>query len=375
MPTYGWIYEQAVERALQGSESVSVATAWPESSRIACPFCTRTLEDKTEWQRHITVEHPIEPPVLLVGGRPLWKAATFRRALSASAITCANVTRIRVGAGDDEWTETDEDGLRYVLSQARDDTLGVELVNERHADGSTARRTTFVRFEVPDEASLRTVDAAFIEYLARNDLRFDEHVVAFDKGTSHLAGAARYRCALADFATGVCVRDGDPTTTLSRPQGNDKLRAAAGVLRDYPERAVARIALVIARIALGDPETAFPETAVPRLDAATSMLRALAGHQALPPAESSIETREEVALCPVDALTAQLAAGLASARTLDGQAILRGLADGTGGVEVIIARSALLATGARVTPAVDAKWRRSIWQDGAFAGWMGGMDD
>ena len=372
MPTFGWILEGREEHQAGLFDPVDPSpSGGPRSQRSPCPFCERTFDDDRAWGQHLAVDHPIEPPVLLVDGLPFWKAGSVRRPLAASSVSTANASLLRVGDAGGELQSVDVRGLRAALSRARHGVLEVELVNVRNADGATSSRRTLLRFEVPKPSELRAVEEIFVERLARDALSMDA-VMEFRRVTQRL-GAPRYRAALGDFAMAIAARSGDPHSTLGTTDAEHKLRTTAETLTDFVDRPVARTVLVTSRLALCDAASPFPATGVPELDRASHVLRALVGDATLTRPSVTKSSSEQRPMCPVDPRTADLVATLAALRVPTSKAVrdrLRRIALDGDRRASIVAMSALLRVNAAQHDAEARTWRRAVSQDRMFARYL-----
>ncbi len=80
MPTVGWIQETAVDRYW---ERGGLGDQYPPTPMIHyCAYCTRQFESTKELSTHISVDHPVERPVIFIGNRAALSEQTIRTPLS-----------------------------------------------------------------------------------------------------------------------------------------------------------------------------------------------------------------------------------------------------------------------------------------------------
>lgn len=305
MPTAGWIIDYVEERRAQAIHRLQ-ATAIaripsPPLARLRCPYCNRTFapSEGTALEQHIAFEHPIQPPVLVLGGRVMPSPYVVRSTLRAADLAVANATSARLRDPDGRWSDHRPADLPAAMASVGEGTMTVALENVR--DGRVRSQQTWtVKVAVAREEDLATVDEAFVDILARPDVSMAD-VNRFARATSAAASATDYASALGCYAIGVIVKDQNPArgATQRYEEHRAKYQAALDVLAGFPQRVVARAVAACVRINLNDVQSPPPASGIWHVDRSLEWLHGLATGQPVPP-PSAEPQGAEYALCPID---------------------------------------------------------------------------
>jgi hypothetical protein len=95
MPTVGWIREGDWEAFLEATESVaSPGPPLPPSYR--CPFCNTVLSSVASLQSHVSGQHFVARPILLVGGKEPTRGDILRVPIAPQCLLTANATNCEI---------------------------------------------------------------------------------------------------------------------------------------------------------------------------------------------------------------------------------------------------------------------------------------
>src|SRR5436309_1212472 len=92
MPTLGWILETAEERFYERGGD-GMASHVP--AKVKCPICDAEFDDLLALSWHVSDLHPLERPLLLIGGAAIPSSAVFSVQPDPAVIAFANTTTIR----------------------------------------------------------------------------------------------------------------------------------------------------------------------------------------------------------------------------------------------------------------------------------------
>ena len=261
-----------------------------------CPECYAEFSGEVDLGDHLTTEHPILQPHLLVGGTRVPANWVIRQPLDTSAFQIMNATEVELGIDGGPLRSTSAETFQKVLARTPDGILELLL----RARGTSRRYE--IRILIPDEEELRLVEGEFTAHLARNDVTVSD-VRRFDEALSVGAGAREYASALADYVYGVLAKEGAGQTTLPFAGFPEKLKRSLAIVRGFERPLAAALASCI-RFNLNDFRSAWKPCGVQMLDRAFWVFRQralLRTFDSAPP--SPRQTGLEVPLCPVDTVT------------------------------------------------------------------------
>ena len=296
MPTLDWLQQTALDRFYErGGEDPLPPRPLP------CPVCGEPILDQTLLADHLGSSHPLSAPRLLINGAAIVGDRILHRHPPRDAVEVANAAELLVsenGGPSKPWSVA---ALRDTLSGRDSVLLDVTLRNSRAGDGTTISERVRLRVAVPDPTALDVADRCFLELLARDNL--DEFWLdRFVDAAAERPSGARYASALHEYGVAILVKDqvGGTTAALPFAAHRDKLQRSLSVLREFPERPVARAVCGFIGFGLNDFSGDTRPSGVPELDRCAGALRTLAEATsgAVTPA-GAVGGR-----CPTDAATA-----------------------------------------------------------------------
>lgn len=300
MPTVGWIQETAIDRYW---ERGGLKDQYPPTPKIYyCPYCTRQFESTGEFSTHISVDHPIERPLLLIHNRAAHSEQTVRSPISRDAIDVTHVNRIRVIKDGGECRECSADELKLRISGNENGHYSITLSNSDPSNERTVEASYVLRVKIAGQAELDSVDEHFIRALAIDDLRMSD-VRRFSDACAKYSGADEYASALAVYVTGVLIKDQNENTGVSLPLFNykEKMQQALETLHDF-DRPVPRAICASIKFNLNDFRTPPLLSGAEMLDAANAFFAAVArGVTArLTSRTDMLDGDIELPACPID---------------------------------------------------------------------------
>jgi hypothetical protein len=256
---------------------------------------------------HLGAAHPLAHPRLLIDGEIVVKRRTLHHRLPAGSLTLANATELIVscdGRPSAPWTPA---ALEKALVNAESLVVEITLIN-RSGERTAVPETLTLTVAVPNVEDLDEADRCFEEFLAREDL--DERWLdRFADATGDLGEARHYATALHQYCVAILIKDQSSGTGTALPfaEHRAKLQRALNVLRNFPERPVARAVCGFIRFSLNDFIGGTSPAGVPRLDECTAALQRAAG--LTPIRVEPVAKTAEAGRCPTDTLTGLLLDG------------------------------------------------------------------
>ena len=256
--TYGWILESASDAFLESTESLPDPKPAPEPT-YSCSFCDRVFDDKRLWQDHVSGQHRVERPVILLRGCEPVKHHVIRTALSREDILTVNATSARV-AIDGEYLPAMS--LRKVsdrIAALRQAEIRLILVNDSQNNAEPVESSYKISVRIAETHELRDVEKAFAEFMIPPAVSKDSNEQSISRALidqfladprSTGAGAV-YAAGLADYLTGILLIERPETERLTTPVARyrELYGAALDCLADF-DRPLARLIVNIIRFAL-----------------------------------------------------------------------------------------------------------------------------
>lgn len=300
MPTVGWIQETAIDRYWERGD---LREQYPPTPKIFyCPYCTRHFESNGKFSTHISVDHPIERPLLLIHSRVAHSEQTVRSLLSRDAIEVTHVNRIRVSKDGEGSRECSPDELRMRISGNENGYYSITLSNSDADKERTVEANYIVRIKIVDEAELDRVDEHFIRALAIDDPTMG-NVRRFSDACAKYSDADEYASALAVYVTSVLIKDQNENTRVSLPLFNykEKMQQALETLHDF-DRPIPRAICASIKFNLNDFRNPPLASGAVILDAANKFFAAVArgGTARLTSRTKMPDGAIELAACPID---------------------------------------------------------------------------
>ena len=307
--TYGWILESASDAFLEGTESLPGPKLAPEPT-YSCPFCNRVFDDRHLWQGHVSGQHRVGRPVILLRGREPAKRHVIRTALSREDILTVNATSAQVKIDGEDIPAM---SLRKVcdrLAALRQAEMSLRLVNASQHNAKPVNSTYEISVRIAETHELRNVEKAFAEFMippaaSKDSSRQSISRALIDQfigaGAGVGAGAgADYVAGLAEYLMGVLVKERPATErlTTSSARYRELYGEALVHLADF-ERPLARLIVSIIRFSLNDFSCAATQTGFWELDDANDLLRN--------PEQATLsffdENAARLSVCPIDHAT------------------------------------------------------------------------
>jgi len=308
MPTIGWIQETAVERFLTGTEAITVDS----TPRYACPHCDRRFFNSDELLTHLGLDHPLSIPALVIDSTMAASDVSVRRKIALSAFRIHNCTSCGLSKNGGAFQSISPSDLPKFLAGERSSTCELRLVNDRSIDHGRAATTIRLSFRIPDEASLKTIDAEFVRHLAVEHPRLSD-VDLFREKCPDSPAELEYASALGDYVIGLAIKERHPDAGahLDFENYKPKFASALAVLQEFP-RLLARSIASLIQFNFNNFSGCVPPPQVPELAIAGTFFQHLAtGTQELGSVREVPERTESI--CPVDIVTHRI---LRSARKL-----------------------------------------------------------
>ena len=291
------VYPCDPAHAVGSTDGPVIASEFRRSHR--CPECAAEFLSEVDLGDHLTTEHPIPQPHLILGGIRVPRNWVIRQPVDSTALQIMNTTEVDIGINGAPLRSASPTALRQILDGTR------EAVLELHLRTRGAFHRYDIRILVPEEEELRHLESEFMTRLARDDVTVSD-VRRFDEAISVGPGAREYASALADYVYGMLAKDGAGQTTLPFAAFPDKLKRSLGILGAF-ERPLATAVASCIRFNLNDFRGPWSPCGVRAVDHAFRIFRqrAFAGtpDSTVPsPPENGIQHP----LCPVDAVTQSL---------------------------------------------------------------------
>ena len=165
------VYPCDPAHAVGSTDGPVIATELRHSHR--CPECLAEFSCEVDLGDHLTTEHPIPQPHLLLGGTRVPGNWVIRQPVNTAALQM-NATEVDLGINGAPLRSTSVAAFRQVLDRTR------EAVLELHLRTRGAVQRYDILILIPEEEELHRLESEFMTRLARDDVtvsdvrRFDE---------------------------------------------------------------------------------------------------------------------------------------------------------------------------------------------------------
>ena len=267
--------------------------------RHLCPECHAEFSHDVEVGEHLTTQHPILQPHVLLGGTRIPTNWIVRQPVTTATFRIMNATEVFLGINGNPLRPTSSDEVRELLVQTSDGVLELHLRNR------SASQRYNIRVLVPEPDELRRVDAEFAANLARTDVTVSD-VRHYGDILSVGPAAREYAAALADYVYGVLAKDGAGQTTLVFEAFVSKFKQSLDIVRAYDRPLATAIASCI-RFNLNDFQGTYRPCGVQVLDRAHQIFQQLSlGNAPRLSHEKPHQATVQTPLCPIDSLTQKI---------------------------------------------------------------------
>ena len=288
------VYPCDPAHAVGSTDGPVVAKEFRHSHR--CPECLAPFSCEADLRDHLTTEHPILQPHLLLGGTRTPRNWVIRQPVNTATLQIMNATEVGLSINGAPLRPTSVTAFRQVLDRTREAVLELHLCTR----GAVQRYDILIL--IPEKQELHCLEREFMTRLARDDVTVSD-VRRFDEALTVGPGAREYSSALADYVYGMLAKDRAGQIMLPFEAFPDKLKGSLSILRTF-ERPLATAVATCIRFNLNDFRGAWQPCGVRPLDHAFWIFRQRAFGETpdrtapLPP-----ENGIEYPLCPVDAMT------------------------------------------------------------------------
>jgi hypothetical protein len=302
MPTYGWIQESSWDAFLEGTQRTPDPGP-PSPPTFRCPFCDSILSSPAQLQNHVSGDHFVARPILLIGGIEPTETSVIRSPRGIGTFFIANATNAEIEVDGGAQVPIAVTGLARELSKLKQGEISISLSNTSQVRAMPVTTHYDISFRIADAAKLRNVEAAFSERIMSSTLSraLIEHFL-HDPRCRH--AGSDYAEGLASFTLGVLLKERPSSEYLTTPfaRYRESYGSSLRILDDI-QRPFARLISNVVRFALNDFTKSDAPTGYWELDLATALLRDPELKDL--PCEPGPETlRREV--CPVDHGTGQI---------------------------------------------------------------------
>ena len=170
MPTYGWVREDGLEAFYYGTERLR-NPAPPSRPAFLCPFCVTSYESRHDLQSHVSAEHTVERPILLIRGKEPPRRTTVRTELSVSDIYVENATRISLVSNGLPPESFPPDILSSYLASYTNGEVTLYLANDPEKNSTPVVSVYDLVIRVATVDQLRDVEHAFQEIIIKGEVK------------------------------------------------------------------------------------------------------------------------------------------------------------------------------------------------------------
>lgn len=312
MPTIGWVHEGRWDAFLYATERVPEPGP-PVPAVFPCPFCSNAFASATAVQDHISVEHRIGRPILLMQGQEPGQDQIIRSQFNCCDVMTVNATSavIALDGGANAVLATAQIGEH--LSQIDQGNVYLTLTNTSERNAAPVASSYRLSFRIVDAKILQEVESAFFTHMLVSSLSIDT-IRGFLDDPSCQGSAADYAGSLAEYVMGVLVKEQPAGQGIGSPLGRYRELFGSSVQGLSPHRRpLPQLLCALMRFALNDLSQDFEDIGFRDLNIAVAMMRG--PDTCWEPTAATAEARRPV--CPVDHGTGMIlgmAARLASER-------------------------------------------------------------
>ncbi len=251
MPTYGWILEGDLEAFFEGTERIDDPGP-PLPPSFQCPFCTAVMGAKSQLQDHVSANHHVARPILLLGNQEPARSSIIRSRKFDQDIVVANATTASVAFDGGKATSRPANKIASLLSKIKQGEVSVTLVNDSQINAAPVTTPYKISFRIANPQELKEVELAFSDKIMSAPLS-RASIGAFLNDPKCQGAGSDYADGLATYAMGVLLKERPASEQLTTPfaRYRESYGSALQVLSDF-SRPFARLISEVIRFALND---------------------------------------------------------------------------------------------------------------------------
>jgi hypothetical protein len=135
MPTVGWIREGDWEAFLEATEPATKPGP-PLPPSYHCPFCIAVLPSVGILQSHVSAEHFVARPLVLVGGKELTEGHVIRSQDELKSLAIANATKVDVAVNGGACAQVQPLEVARQFAKLEQAEVSIVLSNASQARGT-----------------------------------------------------------------------------------------------------------------------------------------------------------------------------------------------------------------------------------------------
>jgi molecular chaperone DnaK len=164
MPTVGWIREGDWEAFLEATEPV-ISLGPPLPPSYPCPFCSTILPSAARLQNHVSAEHHVARPILLVDGKEPTESYVLRLPVAKKSLIFANVTNVQVTINGGTPRSILSSDLASEIAKLKHADVSISLSNASQVRAAPVITRYDFLIRIADAISLKNVELAFSEMI------------------------------------------------------------------------------------------------------------------------------------------------------------------------------------------------------------------
>jgi hypothetical protein len=208
--TCGWQYELDRDAILAREPTPGPRL---HEELYTCQFCKQSFKSWKQLDAHVTTEHSVRRPMLIIGDREPMRDAHFMHRIAAADVCAIHTTEIVISRDGAAPVLVERGDLGLRLADCVRSVVRVRLINAQSRNVQPVVYEYVLRISAPDPDELAAADDRFLTILGRADPTIAD-VDRFVTIESESAAAA-YLSGLADYVRGILLKDGDPASGVT----------------------------------------------------------------------------------------------------------------------------------------------------------------
>lgn len=236
MPTLGWRWERDRDHGedwLSEQSSIFHVITHPNPTFV-CQLCNLSFPSAEARSKHLSIEHSLVMPVLMVRGELLPRESVLRTTVHPSDLELLQCSRCDVQMDGFAWESLTPSGFCKHFGEVKHATWNIRLVYQRSSDKLEASQTYRITFRIAESTALNEVDRYFIKMLVRDRLQHAD-VLQFMHNIAPDAPTYEYGAALGNYTLGIILKERQTPSAAPINFGEfaNKLRSALDTLRSF----------------------------------------------------------------------------------------------------------------------------------------------